>query len=93
VIPKMEMMDVNMTMLEVKQFLFSKIKYIFPEGHPIHKEETQEAELARCISLHIYDNLPMVKDPKYYYKTKAQCEFCRQTHGLSPSCDVNVRTE
>lgn len=40
VLPRMEMLEVNMTILEVKRYIYNKVKHIYPQEHPIHKEET-----------------------------------------------------
>ena len=39
-LPRMEFLDVNKTILEVKKQIFSKIKHVFKESHPIHNPET-----------------------------------------------------
>ena len=39
-IPRLEFIDVNKTVMEVKRQIFSKIKHAFKEAHPIHNPET-----------------------------------------------------
>lgn len=39
-IPRMEMFDSNLTILEVKTFIFNKVQALFKEDHPIHNPET-----------------------------------------------------
>lgn len=39
-VPRLEMVDVNLTILEVKKLIFSKIKHIYKDGHPINDFET-----------------------------------------------------
>ena len=51
-----------MTMLEVKQLIYSKIKQIFKD--PLKDNE----DINRFILLHIYDNLPMERVGKYSNK-------------------------
>lgn len=79
-LPRFEMVDINLTVLELKKKIFSRIKHIFKPDSPLHKEDN-DAELNRCLVLHIYDNLPFYNEGKYYNKKKATCEFCRQSHG------------
>ena len=88
-LPRFEMFDVNMTMIEVKKQIYQQIKHIFKAESAINEEEN-EAELNRCIVLHIYDNLPFYNEGKYYTKKKGQCEFCRASHGQADTCDILV---
>jgi hypothetical protein len=52
--------------------------------------EGNDAELNRCIVLHIFDNLPYINEGKYYTKKKATCEFCRSLQGQADTCDIQV---
>jgi hypothetical protein len=38
--PRYEMIDVNLTILEVKKLIFSNIKHIYKDGHPINDPVT-----------------------------------------------------
>jgi hypothetical protein len=79
-IPRLEMLDVNMTLIEVKRYLFEKVKHIFPQEHAINRSEDVEAQnnvINKSIQLVVFDNLPMVKDAKLNYRVRATCEFCK----------------
>jgi hypothetical protein len=86
-IPRMEMLDCNMTLLEVKQLLYTKLRPVWPEGHKIHGEAET---LNESLILHIYDNLPYYRDKKNY-RFKATCEFCQTPHGLANTCDIRIK--
>ena len=89
-IPRMEMLDVNMTIMEIKKHLFSKIKYAFKSDHLIHQDGPEgEKEINRCLILHIYDNLPFFTESKYS-RRKAQCEFCKSNHTQADTCDIKI---
>jgi len=68
-LPRFEMFDINMTIIEVKRQIYQQIKHIFKPDSAINGEEN-EAELNRCLVLHVYDNLPFYNEGKYYTKKK-----------------------
>lgn len=87
----MELLDVNKSILDIKQLIFNKVKHIFKEGSSI-LEDDAEAEINRCLVFHVYDNLPMISEGKYGTRRRAQCEFCRVSHGMADTCDMKVGT-
>ena len=58
--PRYEMIDVNLTILEVKKLIFSNIKHIYKDGHPINDPVTQDQEINKCLVFHVFDNLPYI---------------------------------
>jgi hypothetical protein len=36
-IPRIEMIDINLSILEIKKLIFSKVKHAFKDDHPIHQ--------------------------------------------------------
>ena len=85
-IPQLEMLDINMTMLEIKKMMYEKVRRIFKDDHPVHGSE---AELNKCIVLHVYNNIPYIPNGKYA-KRKATCEFCKNSHGVADTCDLKI---
>lgn len=62
-IPRLEMVDINMTILELKKHFYNtQLKHIYKQDHPIHDSE---AELNKCIVFQVYDNLPYYTESKY----------------------------
>ena len=54
-LPILEVLDVNMTILDIKKLILCKVKSIFKDDSPIHNSDD---ELNKNILLQIYDNLP-----------------------------------
>ena len=88
-LPRFNLVDVDLTILELKRRIFNQIKHIFKAESPLFAE-ANDAELNRSIVLHIFDNLPYINEGKYYTKKKATCEFCRSLHGQADTCDIQV---
>jgi hypothetical protein len=88
-LPRFDLVDVDLTILELKRRIFTQIKHIFKADSPLLSEGS-DAELNRCIVLHVFDNLPYYNEGKYYTKKKATCEFCRSLHGQADTCDIQV---
>ena len=91
-IPRLETIDVNSTILDIKKMIYNKVKHIYKDDHPIHVEAKQEEQINKCIALHIYDNIPFYAQGKYGTRMKGQCEFCKSNHGSSDTCDMKVGT-
>ncbi len=73
-IPRLEYLRKDMTIFELKRLIYANIK-------PIFKEDLEnENEINRYIAIHVFDNLPTIKEGKYN-KRKADCEFCKEKHG------------
>ena len=83
-LPRLEMLNVNMTILEIKQLILNKVKNIYKDDNSIFKSDT---DLNKNILLHIVDNLPYYIEGKYT-KRKALCEFCKDRHNSSDTCDL-----
>ena len=49
-----------------------------------------ETDIQRYICIHVYDNLPMIKEGKYT-KRKADCEYCSGKHGPADTCDLKIK--
>lgn len=88
-IPRVDILDVNLTIMDVKRKLYNQMKAIWPKDHKIHESEEV---LNEALILHVYDNLPYYID-KRRYKTKATCEFCKTSHGLNNTCDLKIGDE
>ncbi len=69
-LPRVELLDVNLTIIEMKKLIFSKVKHMYKEGSPI-LEEDADAEINRSLIFHVFDNLPMVSEGKYQTRRRA----------------------
>jgi hypothetical protein len=83
---RLEFININMTVLDVKKLILSKVKSIFKEDSAVLKSDE---ELNKNILLQIYDNLPYFYESKYS-KKKATCEFCRDRHNQAYTCDIKI---
>ena len=82
-LPRLEYLSLDMTIFELKQMIYSRVKHIYKEALPDDKE------INRCIMIHVVDNLPYMMASKYSRK-KAPCEYCLDTHGSSDTCDAKI---
>lgn len=86
-LPRLEMIDVNSTILDIKKHFYNKIKHIYKPDNSIH---TGDSEINRCLVFHVYDNLPYYTESKHS-KRKSLCEFCKASHGgTMDTCDMRV---
>lgn len=85
-LPRLEFLPLDMTIIQLKKFIYTKIRNVYKEDHPIHKLDPEE--LNRCILLHVVDNLPIVSEK--FSKRKAMCEFCKGSHGQADTCDLKI---
>ncbi len=85
-LPRLEYIDVNWTMLDIKKLILKKVRYLFKDDNPVFKSDE---ELNRSIILHVADNLPYYIEGKYT-KRKANCEFCRDRHIQTDTCDARI---
>lgn len=77
VVPRLEYLNLDMTVLDIKKMIFEKVSHIYKKGS---KQFEDDSLLNQNILLHIVDNLPFERYGKYSSK-KAVCEFCNSPHG------------
>lgn len=65
-----------MTILEVKKFIFEKLKVIFKD---VENKFTCDEDINEHLLIHVFDNVPYEKNGPY--QRKLLCEFCEEKHG------------
>ena len=62
ILPRLELFDLDMTILQMKKRILERIRYIYKDDSPVLESDEQ---LNSCILLQIVDNLPYYQEGKY----------------------------
>lgn len=88
VLPRFEVCDLSMTMLDIKKAIFNRTKLAFKK--PAEGEFTDEW-INKAIILHIKDNAPEIEVSKMITR-KVACEFCGVKHNIrNDICDIATK--